>query len=61
MLVIRVAALMGLVSGAVALWNNLPVLGTVAFAILLLTVTGLYIVEAQYAKGLERILAQTAS
>lgn len=58
-LIIRIVGLVALVGAAALLWNNLPLLGEVAGAVLLLAVTGFYLVEARYAKALERALARS--
>lgn len=59
LLVVRIAGLVVLLGAIALLWNNLPVLGAVAGAVLLIAVTSFYLVEAQYARALERELAQS--
>lgn len=60
LLAIRIAGLVVLLAAAAMLWNNLPVLGTVAAVVLLLVVTCLYLVEARYSRALERALGTVA-
>lgn len=59
LLMIRVVGLVVLVCAVAVLSNDLPFLGAVAEAIMLLSVLGLYLVEVQYAKELARALAKT--
>ncbi len=61
LLVIRIVGVVTLLGAAALLWTNLPLLGAVAGAVLLLTVLGFYLVEAQYSRALERALAHTTS
>lgn len=59
LLVVRIAGLVVLLVAIALLWNNLPVLGAVAGAVLLIAVTSFYLVEVQYSRALERELAQS--
>jgi hypothetical protein len=59
LLMIRIAGLVVLTCAVALLWNDLPLLGAVAGAVLLLGITGFYLVEARYARALERTLAQS--
>jgi hypothetical protein len=56
---IRIVGLAVFTCAVALLWNDLPLLGAVAGALLLLAVTGFYVVEARYARALERTLAQS--
>ncbi len=59
LLMIGVVGLVVLVCAVALLSNDLPLLGAVAEALVLLSVLGLYLVEVQYAKELARALAKT--
>lgn len=56
MRVLRLLALALLAGSTVVLWTVPALLGAVAGAILLLTATGLYLIEHRYAVALERQL-----
>jgi hypothetical protein len=58
LVVIRVAGVVILLGAIALLWSDPPVLGAVAGAVLLLAVTGFYLVEVQYSRALERALSQ---
>jgi hypothetical protein len=58
-LIIRIAGLLLLAAAVILWWHDLPLLGAVAGAILLLAVTAFYLVERQYSRALVAALAQT--
>jgi len=58
LMLIRVGGLTALLVSAVLLWSDPAVLALVAGAVLLVTVTALYLVECRYAQALERALVR---
>lgn len=56
MMIVRLVAVALLAGSAVVLWSDPAFLGAVAGAILLLTVTGFYLVEHRYAVASEQLL-----
>ena len=57
-LVIRIVGLVVLAGAVALLGNNLPLLGSVAAAVVLLVVTAFYMVEVQYSRALASALGQ---